>query len=501
MNSQDVQSRWCCLSYVWGEDHRQVRTTKETLAAHMDSLPLAFLPPTIRDAIIVARWLNFQYIWIDSLCIVQDDANDVKRELKMMPDIYRLAIVTICAASAAGVGDGFLQYRGYFHPEGSHPPILLRCLDRWGRETTVLAFEELQGPQAAIDYGSPIEKRGWTFQERRISHRILYYGPRGLAFFCPTAQVRDRNQVRHHISSFMERESRLVDQPTFGNKFNEKTEKDWCSIVEEYSGRKLGKAEDKLTAIAAIAATYHRTEKWGEFWGEIWSKYMAGLWRDDLPEGLDWYVEPDAACNNLHPRPKDYRAPTWSWASVDGRVAFWSRVRIEYNHVVGWVAIEPGNNKVGARYPLGIHWWTKQIKATVQPVSPDLPFGPVKDADIVIKGEMVAVYWMRRESGECEVVSRDGHRFLAYPDTTEEIDNGNDDGEEGSPLRLLGIARIGSKLRQRCGLVLQRVSLAQYKRVGFFFCCAAVNWHASRELAQACEDKFRDFQTDTVTIV
>ena len=384
-----------------------------------------------------------------------------------MADIYRLAIITICAASATGVGDGFLHYRGYFYPDGSPPPILLRGLDSRGAETTILAFEELQGPQAAIDYGSPIEKRGWTFQERRISHRILYYGPRGLAFFCPTAQVRDRNQFSHHMSSLTNKEVRLVDQPTVENRFREKEEKDWCSIVQDYSGRKLGVSEDKLTAIAAIAAVYRS-----------WGDYVAGLWKEDLPEGLDWYVEPDAATN---PRPKSYRAPTWSWASVDSKVAFWTRVRIEYKHVVGWNEIEVDGLAVGARYPLGINWRTKKIKTNVQLVSPDLPFGPVKDASIVIKGEMMAVYWMRRSSGEREVVSHNGHKFPAYPDTTEEIQKGSNG--------------------QRCGLVLQRVALARYKRVGFFFCCSAVNWHGSKELAQACENKFRDFQTDTVTII
>ena len=112
---------------------------------------------------------------------------------------------------------------------------------------------------------------------------------------------------------------------------------------------------------------------------------------------------------------------------------------------------------------------------------------------------MVAVDWVRRDFGECEVVSRDGHHFPASPDTTEEIHSRNG-GEEGS-LQALGIARIESKLRQRCGVVLQLVDPSHYKRVGFFFCCSSVHWHASKELAQACENKFRDFKTGTVTII
>ena len=103
-----------------------------------------------------------------------------------------------------------------------------------------------------------------------------------------------------------------------------------------------------------------------------------------MPEGLDWYVEEGAGGENLHPRPPEYRAPTWLWASVDSKVAFWSEVRIKYNWVVGWNSTEYDPNRTGPRYPLGIHWWTKKIKATAQPLSPELPLGRVKDASIVI---------------------------------------------------------------------------------------------------------------------
>ena len=128
--------------------------------------------------------------------------------------------------------------------------------------------------------------------------------------------------------------------------------------MQDYSGRILGVSEDKLTAIATIAAVYRS-----------WGDYVGGLWKEDLPEGLDWYVEPDAATQNLQPRPTNYRAPTWSWASVDSKVAFWTRARIEYSYVVGWVGVELDNDEVGARYPLGIRWRTKKIKASVQLMS------------------------------------------------------------------------------------------------------------------------------------
>ena len=259
---------WCCLSYVWGQGE-MVRTTKETLVARTKYLPSARLPPTIRDAVIVARWLRIRYIWIDCLCIVQDDKNDINRELSLMPEIYRLASVTICATSAAGVQDGFLHYRGYFYPDGSPPPIQLRCLSVRGEKTSILAFEELQGPQAAVDYRNPIEERGWTFQERRVSDRVLYYGTRGLTFFCSLAQVRDRNHFRHYKSSLTGTEVKLVDQPSFINPTENPAGKDWCEIIQDYSGRKLGLSEDKMTAIAAVAAVHNIHGM----------TYLAGLWK------------------------------------------------------------------------------------------------------------------------------------------------------------------------------------------------------------------------------
>lgn len=94
-----------CLSHCWGPAHALVmRTTKANLDAHKKLIALDELSETFKDAIRITRDLGYRYLWIDSLCIVQDDRDDWAREAQNMPDIYGASTLTIAALSSA---DGF----------------------------------------------------------------------------------------------------------------------------------------------------------------------------------------------------------------------------------------------------------------------------------------------------------------------------------------------------------------------------------------------------------
>jgi hypothetical protein len=84
---------------------------KETLGAFRAGIPASELPKSLGNAIIATRKLGLRYLWIDSLCIVQDDKKDKAEEISEMPQIYQNAYVTISAASAANCHDGFLHVR------------------------------------------------------------------------------------------------------------------------------------------------------------------------------------------------------------------------------------------------------------------------------------------------------------------------------------------------------------------------------------------------------
>lgn len=109
--SQDGErGRYLALSYVWGED-QPFKTTVSNLSAYEQGIDLARLPATIRDAIHVTHALDFHLLWVDALYIIQDSDADKCREIGRMHFIYRFAYLTIIAASASKVSEGFLQRR------------------------------------------------------------------------------------------------------------------------------------------------------------------------------------------------------------------------------------------------------------------------------------------------------------------------------------------------------------------------------------------------------
>jgi hypothetical protein len=104
--------KWAALTYVWGGD-QEFKATFSTLSTLRDKSEVQRLPRTLRDALTVCKSLNLEYLWIDCLCIIQDDPADLARELATMPQIYQQAWVTISTSTANSVHDGFLHHRGY----------------------------------------------------------------------------------------------------------------------------------------------------------------------------------------------------------------------------------------------------------------------------------------------------------------------------------------------------------------------------------------------------
>jgi hypothetical protein len=170
---------YACLSHCWGAADQAssvLRTTASTLASYKESLPIAKLPRTFRQAIDFTRALGIPYLWVDSLCIIQDDRSDWEQEAAAMADIYTNCFVTI-AASASEDSEGGLfaeQDVGYCKVGSLHcndGDILPLCMRK----------EPIHFPQAK-DY--PLARRGWLLQERLLSPRTIYFLGTELMFEC-----------------------------------------------------------------------------------------------------------------------------------------------------------------------------------------------------------------------------------------------------------------------------------------------------------------------------
>lgn len=109
--SQGKRARYACLSYCWGQERQPVVLANNTLSSLCQGIPLGTLLQTIQDAITTTRRLGLRYLWVDSLCIIQDSAEDKAVEISRMDEIYRQGFVTISAASGGDYKSGFLQKR------------------------------------------------------------------------------------------------------------------------------------------------------------------------------------------------------------------------------------------------------------------------------------------------------------------------------------------------------------------------------------------------------
>jgi hypothetical protein len=286
------------------------------------------LPATFRDAILVTRNLNIQYIWIDAICIIQDSLDeDWPKEASHMREYYMNSVLTISAMNAENSKKGILQKRlPCFQPlplslkseqldwEGSlairesHP----KTLDFWKRRPV-----------------SALTTRGWTFQESCLPPRTLHFTSSGLVWecLCHTA-VEWLHEPFDHQSEFKslvrpspvdnsnneEKDQLLEPKTDCGENAMEGVDKrifdSWDELIHFYSERKLTYASDKLSAISGIASMFS-TLLPGD-------QYLAGLWKSKLLEGLCWHL---CSCANISPsRPGKYRAPSWSWASIDGGI-------------------------------------------------------------------------------------------------------------------------------------------------------------------------------------
>jgi hypothetical protein len=106
--STDDKHQYAALSYCWGKSLPFI-TEQSSLQQHLQEISFEELPRTLPDSIMMARYLEFDYIWIDCLCIVQDDREDWNREAARMANVYSYAALTIAAGGASDCNDGFLH--------------------------------------------------------------------------------------------------------------------------------------------------------------------------------------------------------------------------------------------------------------------------------------------------------------------------------------------------------------------------------------------------------
>ncbi|KAI8713021.1 hypothetical protein NCS52_01245200 [Fusarium sp. LHS14.1] len=296
LETEGLHDMYCALSYCWGGDQK-TKATKETLPQLQDGIALDKLPATLQDAVTTTHGLGLRYLFVDSLCILQDDEEDIHTQIAQMSEIYSEAAVTILASRANGVDFTFLHKRQSSLPSSrlrdKRYKISLRCSgDELGSVVVLSSYS------SSKESSGPLVSRAWALQENLLSARTLDYEDYHTTWRCSTI-----NNLTDGWLSTSEFLHRVATDETEHRDERQELFRQWRWLVKHYARLELSYPSDKLPAISAIA---------GRMGSALGDKYLAGIWKSRLPQDLLWDVR------QRHPRPKGFRAPSWSWAAVDG---------------------------------------------------------------------------------------------------------------------------------------------------------------------------------------
>lgn len=193
LHEGDTEGSYSALSYVWGRE-QTFATTVDTIERNKRGFAGTDLPKTLQDAVFLTWTLGLEYIWIDSICIIQDSDEDRNIELPKMSQYYRNSYVTISAAVAETVDSGFLIPRDECEdrPDCGLPKDLMHLPYICPASENKQAVGKIlfRGDSSCRLCDEPISKRAWTLQESILAPQILSYGTR-LLFQCHAGQHSD----------------------------------------------------------------------------------------------------------------------------------------------------------------------------------------------------------------------------------------------------------------------------------------------------------------------
>ena len=284
------------LSHCWGGAN-VTRLIKEVQEDFSKAIPFDNLPKTFKDAMMITKRLGYSYIWIDSLCIIQDSIDDWIVESAIMGQIYRNSTCNLAALGAVDSNGGCFTTRN---------PLSYRPCRLSGDDQSGLYAFGYGDPKEHNKGNSRLASRAWVFQERMLSPRSLYYGVTGISWECISCSA---TESLPDMGNYGEEDDERVVTPKRAllgidtSLTKQRFRKEWTEIVAN-SRCNLTKITDRLAAIHGVLK-----ELKARLEGAV---YLAGIWMDDPFFCLLWETyKPEH-----HRQSTPYTAPTWSWASV-----------------------------------------------------------------------------------------------------------------------------------------------------------------------------------------
>lgn len=294
--------RYAALSYSWGDKGFKMTTSKnyEELKRGFDQ---DILPPAFVDAAVMAQSLEIRYLWIDTLCIIQDSDVDWTEQAARMGDIFEGATITIAASYSSN------PYQSLFGKRGEVYEEIDLCSESQG-ELADIAFKA----RRKIDRGihdktgrsmntDPLDTRAWGLQEKKLSPRLIAFTGAELQWTCRSLKTCECHQNPYPSQPLFPTPTGMPEDMVIL-----KYARAWSQTVEDYSARKLTFQEDLLPALGGLAKKFGTVTSFG---------YIGGVWKESFLYDLSWQRDIEPLM-----RPKTWLSPSFSWASAPGAVNF-----------------------------------------------------------------------------------------------------------------------------------------------------------------------------------
>ena len=275
-------------------------TTTTNLNTRMHAIPKTELSQLYQDAVLVTRKLGLQYLWIDSLCILQDSRGDWERESVLMGQVFGNSDITISAVAAEDGSSGFLG------PRNTHV-VRTKYRTHRGQPSEGYMYFRRQANLPAVYY--VLNKRAWIIQERVLAPRILTFTKDKVFWECREMTARETGEQHAAVEHTSQNIIPMLQDLFAGGTDTSKIQlyAAWRQLVREASEAGLTYESDRLHAIASIAQLIQSS---------LQTEYICGTWIDDLALEMEWY--PRSTCR----RPAVARAPSWCWSSLEGPIHF-----------------------------------------------------------------------------------------------------------------------------------------------------------------------------------
>ncbi|KAF6814607.1 HET domain-containing protein [Colletotrichum plurivorum] len=406
-----VPLEYAALSYCWGGD-QSLKLLSHNAKQLSRNLPLNALPATIRDAVTVCAVLEVSYLWVDALCIVQDDEVSKIEEIAEMASIYKHALVTICASSATSSSEGFLNPRRSpfandqvfefpcYSEKGVESSIFMGFLStptqpeekgKDGQEKRGRSFVREQRKKEAARKNAltePLDKRGWALQEKLLSNRTISFKRNQIQWECRGVPAGE--SWVDGFEADMDLQADAYSMPSAAPREDDPSWPSWKGqameayekMVVDYASRGLSLEVDRPLAISGIAREF------AEMFGSS-DQYVAGSWASKLLlRGLMWQRRRDLPESR---RPKKYIGPSWSWTSLQCPIG---------HHLVPPKAIELGDITVSA----GVVECFPRLRIE------SAPYGAVEEGTaLVLKGKHISSWNTNLDAEPRQVTDGRGH--------------------------------------------------------------------------------------------